>query len=196
MKRGIILLAAAAVIAAPAVAEAKKKPKLSPLEVQQMQSRDVEATTGVSFSAVMSVLQDEGYRIGSADKETGLITGAASTASKLTWLPFVGFGRSKKTPVVSAFIEEVGPGITKIRLNFVMGKASANQFGSNADEEPILDAVVYQDAFEKIQKAIFVKQAMAAPQPANPAPAPAPIVPAAAGVPEPSSAPTSAAQPK
>lgn len=160
MRRFSLLIMALAAATAPVVAQAKK-PKMSPLEIQQMQSRDLEASKNIAFSAVMSVLQDEGYRVGSADKDTGLITAIASTSSKLTWMPFVGFGKSKKTPVVSAFIEEVGANITKVRLNFVMGKASSNQYGSNADEEPILDPLTYQDAFEKIQKAVFIKQAVA-----------------------------------
>ena len=92
-----------------------------------------------------------------------MITGIASTNTKTTWLPFVGFGASKKTPVVSAFIEEIGPQYTKIRLSFVMTKLSANGLGGGADEKPILDPQVYQDAFEKIEQAIFVRQSMAQP---------------------------------
>lgn len=152
------LLSVAFVLASP-VASAKKQPELSPLAIQQMQTRDFESDKSIVFSSVMTVLQDSGYRIGSADKETGLITGTASTSGKTTWMPFVGFGRSKKTPVVSAFIEEIGPKFTKVRLNFVMTKASSNGFGSNQDEEPIMDQSVYQQAFEKVDQAIFVRSA-------------------------------------
>ncbi|SCY65810.1 hypothetical protein SAMN05660666_02328 [Novosphingobium aromaticivorans] len=151
-------------VAAPAIA---KKETLSALQVQEMQSHEVEATKEITFSSVMSVLQDSGYRINSADKDTGLITATASTASKTTWLPFVGFGRSKKTPVVSAYIEQYGPAMTKIRLNFVMVKASANTYGSNEDEEPILDPSVYRDTFEKIDQAVFIRSAAQTPAPAS-----------------------------
>ena len=155
-----ILIASVAIVTMPSAALAEKKPKPTALEVQQMQSRDLETSKNVAFSAVMSVLQDEGYRVGSADKDTGLITGTASTESKTTWLPFVGFGKKKRTPVVSAYIEEIGPNVTRVRLNFVMGKYDSSQYGSDAGEKPILDAMVYQDAFEKIQKAVFVRQAL------------------------------------
>ncbi|MEA1013615.1 hypothetical protein [Sphingosinicella sp. LY1275] len=164
----IAAVAAAGIIVSPSAALAKKKPELTPLQLQQMQSRDVEAPKNVAFAAVMTVLQDSGYRIGSADKDTGLITGAASTNSKLTWRPFVGFGRGKKTPVVSAFIEDRSPTMSRIRLNFVMSQNSSNQFGGNSDEEPILDPAVYQDAFEKIEQAVFVRQASDAPQAVGP----------------------------
>ena len=142
-----------------------KKPELSSLQLQQMQSRDVEASKPIAFSAVMTVLQDAGYRIGGADKDTGLITGTASTNSKVTWAPFIGFGRGKKTPVVSAYIEELSPSITRVRFNFVMTNFTSNQYGSDAGEEPIIDPVVYQTAFEKVEQAIFVRKAMAPPPP-------------------------------
>jgi hypothetical protein len=173
-------------LAVPVNVAVAKDAKMSALQIQQMQTKDVEATKSVAFSSVMTVLQDSGYRIGAADRETGLITGVASTNTKMTWLPFVGFGNSKKTPVVSAYIEEIGPDVTKIRLSFVMTKMSANGFGGGQDEKPILDPQVYQDAFEKINQAIFVRQSMAqsAPKPQTTAPVPpepvaaAPVTPA------------------
>ena len=149
---------------------AKDKKAVTGLELQQIQSRDFEVPKGTAFSAVMSVLQDEGYRIGSADKDTGLITGTASTESKTTWMPFVGFGKKKRTPVVSAYIEDRSATLSRIRLNFVMGRYNASQYGSAQGERPITDPVVYKDAFEKIEKAIFVRQSMdAAPAAVTPA---------------------------
>ncbi|MBB5717044.1 hypothetical protein [Sphingomonas aerophila] len=174
----------AALIAAslPGVAVAKKK-QVSSLELQQIQSREFETSKDVAFAAVMTVLQDSGYRIGSADRDTGLITGAASSKTHMTWMPFVGIGKSKKTPVVSAYIEDRGPASARVRLNFVMTKNSANQFGGSADEEPIVEPTVYQDAFEKVGKELFVRQAL------KTAPAP---VPGSAVVPTPVAAPVAA----
>ena len=144
-------------------ADAKKAPQLTGLALQQIQSRDYEAAKNVSFAAVMTVLQDSGYRIQAADKDTGLITGTASTASHVTWVPFVGFGRSKKTPVISAYIEDRGRG-SRVRLNFVMAKTKNQGYGMSwSDEEPITDPATYRDAFERIEKEIFVRQALNAP---------------------------------
>lgn len=160
-------LAAIGVAASSSPSLAKKKPQPTGLELQQIQARDFEAPKNVTFAAVMSVLQDSGYRIGSADRDTGLITASASTKTKMTWLPFIGLGTSKKTPVVSAFVEDRGPSFSRVRLNFVMGKISNNNsFGGVTDEEPILDPAVYQDAFEKINQAVFVRQSLDAPAPA------------------------------
>lgn len=160
MRRIATLVAVAAVCVMPSALVAKDKVKVTGLALQQIQSRDFEAPKGVAFSAVMSVLQDDGYRIGSADKETGLITGIASTESKTTFVPFVGFGKKKRTPVVSAYIEDKSPTLTRIRLNFVMSRYNANQYGSDQGERPITEPTVYQQAFERIEKAIFVRQAM------------------------------------
>lgn len=144
-------------------AEAKKKPEPTGMALQQIQARDYEVKKDVSFPSVMTILQDSGYRISEADKDTGLITATASTKSKLTWVPFVGFGRSKKTPVVSAYIEDRGAG-SRVRLSFVMAKVKSNAYGTSlSDEEPITDPTTYRDAFERIEKEIFVRQALNAP---------------------------------
>lgn len=154
-------------------AHAAKKPALSGLELQQIQSKDFEVGKDVSFPSVMTVLQDEGYRILSADKDTGLITGQGSSKGKLTYNILWGLGNKKRSPVVSAFIEQVGPNVSRIRLSFVMAVTKGGIYGQrSADEEPVTDAAVYTDAFEKISKAIFVRQAMDSPAPAD-APAPA-----------------------
>ena len=52
--------------------------------------------------------------------------------------------------------------MTKVRLNFVMTKVSVSGFGGGEDEEPILDPAIYQEAFEKIEQAVFVRQSMRA----------------------------------
>jgi hypothetical protein len=149
-------------------AEAKKQPEPSGLALQQIQSRDYEVGKEVSFPAVMTVLQDAGYRIAEADKDTGLITGAASTKSATTYNIFWGMGKKKKTPVVSAFVEDRGRG-SRVRLNFVLTTTKSRIYGvGSADEEPIYDPAIYRDAFEKIEKEVFVRQALLAPAPSGP----------------------------
>ncbi|WP_205412223.1 hypothetical protein [Sphingomonas crusticola] len=173
MKRGVVLLALyGALISSGASA---KKPQLSGLELQQIQARDFEASKNVAFAAVMTVLQDAGFRIGSADKDTGLITGIGTSERHMTWVPFVGFGSSKKNPVMTAFIEERGRS-ARVRLNFVMAKVKGNAYGNWSDEEAINDVAVYKDAFEKIEKEIFIRQAEDAPTAAVASVSPAPAL--------------------
>lgn len=147
---------------------AKKAPPPSGLELQQIQAKDIEGNKTVVFGAVMSVLQDSGYRIQAADKDTGLITGVASTSGKMVYSLWSGFGKSKKTPIVSAFIEEKTATITRVRLSFVMAKVKSTVYGAGAqDEEPIYDAAVYQDAFEKINQAVFIRSSADSPTSAS-----------------------------
>ena len=160
--RGLHIAIVAMAVAFSGHAEAKK-PEITGLELQQIQSRDYEVGKETTFPAVMSVLQDAGYRIQAADRDTGLITAIASTTGHMTWVPFLGLGRKKLTPVVSAYIEDRGRFRSRIRLNFVMSKMKSNGYGSTNDEDPITDTAVYQDAFEKINKAVFVRQALDAP---------------------------------
>ncbi|MFN6936407.1 MAG: hypothetical protein ACK4NZ_14800 [Tsuneonella sp.] len=171
-------------VIAPVPALAKKKEQLSGLALQQIQAKDFEADKSIAFGAVMTVLQDAGYRIQAADKDTGLITGIGTSKKNLTWMPFVGFGTSKKTPAISAFVEEMGPGLTRIRLNFVMAKIKANAYGSDlGDEEAITESAIYQEAFEKIAQGLFMRQSLAAraapAAPAAPVAASAVVTPAA-----------------
>lgn len=172
------IIAVTAIFSVVSPTLAKKPPQISALALQQMQSRDYETSKIFTFPSVMTVLQDSGYRILAADKDTGLITATASTKSKMTWAPFVGFGRSKKTPVVSAFIEDRGNG-SRIRLNFVMANTKNGAYGANwSDEDPIIDPVVYRDAFERIDKEVFVRQSLTAPttKPASVAPTAPPVI--------------------
>ena len=181
-----ILLATVAVT--PAAAE--KKPQVSGLELQQIQARDMETTIDVAFPAVMTVLQDAGYRIQSADKSTGLIVAEGSSNKVMTYNILYGFGQKKRVPTVSAFIESRGPQYTRVRLSFVMSlRKSRNAF---SDEDPITDPAVYRQAFEQIEKEIFTRNAMNAAAPAVVAtPTGAPVV----TVPTPTVPVTEAAQP-
>jgi hypothetical protein len=172
MNRGVLILCLAAVAAVPGSVCAKDKHQLEGLELQQLQSKEFENPYDTVFPAVVTILQDAGYRISSADKVSGLITGSASTKSKMNWMPFVGFGRSKKTPVVSAFVEPRGAKMSRVRFSFVMAKTKSSAYGlQTSDEEPMTDASVYQEAFEKLGKEIFVRASMDAPTPAATTPA-------------------------
>ena len=50
------------------------RPQLTSLEIQSIQSREFETAKPTAFAAVLSVFQDLGYIVESADKETGFIT--------------------------------------------------------------------------------------------------------------------------
>ncbi|MEE2692465.1 MAG: hypothetical protein VX640_13085 [Pseudomonadota bacterium] len=132
------------------------KVALTPLELQALQTREYETTKEVAFSSVMSVFQDLGYTVESADKETGFITAFSASDAHHDWL-LTGNKYTTQTRG-TAFVEQVTPNLTRVRLNFVTGTQASAWYGqSSKQDKPILDHVIYQTAFEKIESAIFVR---------------------------------------
>ena len=129
---------------------------LTPLEMQSMQSRSYDSKKEIVFPSVMSVFQDLGYSINSADINTGLIT-AESTADSDKVLKFwLGITKVSQTKA-NAFIEEIGSE-TKVRINFVVTKKKSFGYGqTDRQDSQILTPQPYQNAFEKIENAIFLR---------------------------------------
>ena len=60
---------------------------------------------------------------------------------------------------VTAFVEDFGTSRASIRLNYVGVKESSSESGMKSrTDEPILDPIVYQTSFSKIQEAIFIRE--------------------------------------
>lgn len=140
------------------VSEARE-PKVvsSGLEQQQYQAQEFEAPKRVAFAATMSVLQDAGYIIGSADFDTGFITAKAPTNSKFDFW----YGAKNIGAEVSAFIEEFGTKKSRIRITFVnrtQRKSAWNPYQDVIIEKGVQDPDVYKKVFDKIGEAIFIRQ--------------------------------------
>ncbi|MBF0587467.1 hypothetical protein INT08_11210 [Prosthecochloris sp. N3] len=137
---------------------ASTAPALTPLEIQSLQTREYEQGLDIVFPSVISVFQDLGYTVKSADKSTGFITAESAAKSDKASKFWLGITKVKQT-AATAFIEEIGS-MTKVRLNFVEMENSSSSWGrSDREDTPILDAQVYQNAFERIDNAIFVRTA-------------------------------------
>jgi hypothetical protein len=136
-------------------------PKLTSLEIQAFQKKTFDANKKIAFGATVSVFQDIGYTIKSADVETGFIQ-ASSPAKNVVF-----FGSHTSLTEASAFIEEILEK-TSIRLNFVDSVESSSAYGMKGKAEtPNLNAEIYNNAFTKIQEAIFIRQGNA-PEPKKP----------------------------
>jgi len=128
------------------------------MEIQAMQTQEFETSKKVAFASVVSVFQDLGYIIDSADIDTGLITANSPSDSKKDWL-FTGNTYTSKTRA-TAFVEPVQQERARIRLNFVAVNHTSSAWGQGSQEDqPILDQEVYRKAFSKIDEAIFVRSA-------------------------------------
>tara|TARA_B110000503_G_C6970295_1_gene338888 strand:+ start:224 stop:709 length:486 start_codon:yes stop_codon:yes gene_type:complete len=126
----------------------------TPAELLALQTRTFDGNKDPSLRAVVSVFQDLGYIIQTADSNTGLITAKSPTEASLSF-----FGRNMKDTKVTATIEQVSNTKTRVRLNFVQSKRFSSEYGMNQEnEQPIYDPNVYQDAFAKIRNAIFLRK--------------------------------------
>ena len=129
---------------------------LTPLEIQSMQSRSYDKSKDIVFPSVMSVLQDLGYSIKTADIKTGLITAESTAKSNAAMKFWLGIAEVTQT-TADAFIEEIN-GKTQVRINFInMVKQSSSWGQDDRQDKQILDPAPYQNAFEKVENAIFVR---------------------------------------
>ncbi len=135
------------------------KPAPTALQVQSFQTKEFETTKTIAFGSTLSVFQDLGYIVQSADKDTGFITAASPTSNKTGfWQAMVGVASSGQTKA-TAFVEEIRPGRVRVRLNFVNARNNSSAYGQNqAEDTPILDPKAYQVAFDKIDDAVFVRK--------------------------------------
>lgn len=153
---GIALLSLAGVFLSGCLTLEGPPPEMTPLEIQSMQSRDFEQEKEVVFRSVVSVFQDLGYTIKNADLVTGFIQ--ADGLAESDWLGKFLWGSTQTSQTkATAFVEQIGSQ-TRVRLNFVNLLESSTEYGAQErNETPVLEAQAYQNAFERIDSAIFVR---------------------------------------
>lgn len=135
---------------------AQPAPKLNPLQIQAMQTQDFNAPKKKTFDAVMTVLQNEGYMIQTADLDTGFITGKSTTKSD-------GWG-DQSTLSVTAFITKAKKKnkiYSHVRLSFVENKnVIQGRNSSYTISHQIIDTSLYRQVFNAIRQQVFVAGAM------------------------------------
>ena len=154
-----VFFVAAFLSASPAIAEKKKT--LTPMELQAIQSREFETSKEMAFGAVMTIIQDLGYTVESADIASGFITAASPTENKTNFLEAFGGAASSGNTVMTVFILQMPSKMTRIRLNFVNSKSTSSAYGRGSrQDKPILDAAVYNNAWERVDEALVVMGAL------------------------------------
>lgn len=121
-------------------------------ELRQLQTRDFRTTKAAAFASVMTVLLDSGYRVLSADLESGLVTATASTTGRLRLDP-TGLSRSSQTPLASVYVEEREGGEARVRIVFSVGSSAAGHLASSG-EKAILDRGIYDTFFFRLQEEV------------------------------------------
>jgi hypothetical protein len=157
MKTTLSLASAILLVALSGCGTPPAAPQTS-LELQSIQSKDFSATKQGGFDATLSVLQDAGYVIESADFNSGFITGKAPTKSNTDFW----YGAMNKGGKVTATISVRNENTARIRLNFVAYQQRKSTWNPSQDvinESPITEPALYQKVFAKIEEALFIAKA-------------------------------------
>jgi len=130
--------------------------QMTPMEIQALQTREYETSKEVAFAAVLSVFQDLGYIIESAELETGFITVSSPSDARLRWWTWsIDTLKTRAT----AYVEELRPNLTRVRITFVNSRSSSSTYGQHSEEDRvILESGPYQAAFNRIDNEIFVRK--------------------------------------
>lgn len=124
------------------------------LELQSIQKKSFDTEYKTAFASTVSVFQDKGYIIQTADFSTGFITAAShKTSGKAFMAQTIDYVKA------TAFIEPMPNKKIGIRLNFVNHQETSSGYGmKGGNSVPIEDPVFYQNIFEQIQKGIFIRK--------------------------------------
>lgn len=144
-------------------------------EIQAIQTRTYSKPYKDVFRTVISVLQDNKYKVSFSDMNTGLVTASGTPQMSenmnkgVAYIPFVGgllsMAREEKSEMwtVSGTVEEMKKNTVKVRL-VITADSSTNNIVSSASDASKSDDLtanpqVYQDLFAKIDQALFLRDA-------------------------------------
>ena len=128
----------------------------TPVELMAMQVKRFEVSKDIAFASTVATFQNEGYKIVSADIQSGFVTAEGPT--KESFILFV--GNAMDTLKASAFIEKIGKE-AQIRLNFVNEQKTSSGYGMEGETSvPIEEPEFYRDIFSKISKAVYLRQSV------------------------------------
>ena len=169
--RKLAMTAGLAALAISGPALAKKKPELTSMELQALQSHEYETSKEVLFASVVSVFQDLGYQLENADMPSGFITASSATKNKTSFMDVLAKQTSSGNTRATAFVEGMPNGMARVRLNFLNSKLSSSMWGhQDKQDKAVLDPQTYKVAWDKIDEALFVRNATNAPaKPGTPA---------------------------
>jgi len=159
LRTASVPLAAAAMALSSCASVEDARPQMTPLELQAIQSREFKAPKDMAFNAVMTVVQDLGYIVQTADLPTGFITAVSPTRETTNVLQILADVEAHSNTALTASVLPMPNGMTRVRLNLVNNRTASGRQGQvRRDDQPVLDPAVYQRAWDKIDEALFVLQ--------------------------------------
>ena len=150
----------------------------SSLDIQQIQTRTYSATYDQVYKSVVSVLQDNRFKITHTDKDSGIVSAdgtpeasenmsdAVATLGSYV-IPFFGAFQKKKEKkwFVSCAVEQISEKKIFVRINITAetkkkGFLIKAKDSSKADDLTTTAPQIYQALFAKIDKAIFLRKSL------------------------------------
>ena len=128
--------------------------QLTPLQMREMQCKDLEGSFDNAYKATLQVFQDYGYIIKNSDYQSGVIQGGTATKRHKNWF-WNGLMASSEA---TATIEQFKDNLVKERITLVDKAKSSSQYGTHENSKVVEDPAIYQRMYDDIQKEIFVRK--------------------------------------
>ena len=137
-------------------------PPKTQLEIREFQTRDYDTSdVKMVMKSLLNVLQDDGYIVGTASMELGLLSASKEVnienKGEAVIMTILGGQHARWTKqsrlLCSGNVTEMGK-VTKVRVNFQL-KTFDNK-GAMIDVKTIEDPQFYQEFFAKVDKGIFI----------------------------------------
>jgi hypothetical protein len=138
-------------------------PKLSPMQIREITTREIEANYENVYRAALTVIQDNGYIIKNTDMDSGLIVATidreTSKGSQFFQAPFLGYVANKSTVVeLSCMVNRLTEDRQQIRMN--IQETNMSQFGGKNVIKQIYSPKVYEALFNDIKVEVKRREAM------------------------------------
>ncbi len=142
---------------------ATTNPKISPMQIRQITTKQIDGDYENIYRASLTVLQDNGYIIKNTDMNSGLIVAnvdrETSQASQFMQAFWVGYVYDKGTTVeLSVMVNKLNEAASEIRIN--IQEINYTQFGGKNTIKQIYDEKLYNNLFNTIVTEVKRREAM------------------------------------
>jgi hypothetical protein len=147
--KALLLCAGAMLLGGCAVAPPRGAPvDPVPLKLQAYQAQAFDASKEAVFNATVSVLQDMGCSIDSAEIRTGYISAQTPIVLRGKWV------KSMNSAKVTAFVVQTRENKSRVRLTFVGRNTARGKTEEQLNENPGL----YEQMFVRVREAVFAQK--------------------------------------
>lgn len=131
--------------------------KMSPMQIREMTTKEINANYKTVYKAVMTVLQDQDYIISNTDFDAGLIVcekqvEKEKTTNDYLMVMFVDSRHDVDSKVnISATINELTKNTSKVRLSIQEKTITSSYYGNKEKAVNVKNPEIYKALFEQIK---------------------------------------------